>query len=393
MCRSGENAIELMDRGLAALPDWAALQPAEQQGELIIYYRKFIDRLEAASAEATRRFEKSGAYKADGALGMVPWLQNHAKLAGNDAAQHVKLARQLEELPRTGEALARGDISYGHALAMAVTAEHVGSAAVRQAERTLLKSAEEMDAGRFVTVVKSYEHQVDADAALAEANWAHRRRYLTISGPFNGLARIEGQLVPEAAAIIRSAIEPYMKPSAGDDRTAPQRAHDALVQACQRSTADGNAPRAQLIITTSADTLAAIAGAAAGELERGGTIPAETVQRLACDSAITRITGPGEREYEITHASRTIPPRLRRALIARDRHCVFPVCDRPATWCDGHHLKFWGNGGPTNLENLGLVCQAHHRKVHEDGWRLEHKDGRWIATPPIAEILARARTG
>jgi hypothetical protein len=76
MCRSVESAIELMDRGLAALPGWAALQPPEQQGELIIYYRKVIDRLEAASAEATRRFEKSGAYKADGALGMVPWLHH-----------------------------------------------------------------------------------------------------------------------------------------------------------------------------------------------------------------------------------------------------------------------------------------------------------------------------
>ena len=124
----------------------------------------------------------------------------------------------------------------------------------------------------------------------------------------------------------------------------------------------------------------------------GGTVPAETVRRLACDSAITRITGLGELEWEISHSSRTIPPATRRALVARDHHCVFPGCDRPAPWCDGHHLIFWADGGPTKLENLGLVCVPHHRKVHEEGWTLKRKDDRWIATPPPLKVLARARS-
>jgi Domain of unknown function (DUF222)/HNH endonuclease len=395
VCRPGQGPLEVIDQGLAALPAWAAQQPADQQGDLIVRCRKAIDRLEAAFAEATRRFEKSGAYKASGALGIVPWLQTNAKLAGNDAAQHVKVARQLEELPRTEEALARGDIGYGHALAMAVTAEHVGTAAVRSAEATLLQSAETMDAGRFVTVTKNFEHQVNADAALTEANWAYRQRYLVISGPFNGLARIEGQLVPEAAATIRAAMEPFLKPSKNDDRTAGQRAHDALVQVCERVQSgrpDSPAPRPHIIVTTSIDTLAGIAGAPPGQLEGGGTVPGETVRRLACDSAVTRITGLGQVESEITPAGRTIPPARRRALLARDHHCVFPGCDRPASWCQGHHLKFWGQGGPTKLDNLVLLCAAHHRKVHEEGWRLERKDDRWVATPPLQPIIPRSRT-
>ena len=395
MCRPDQVPLELIDQGLRALPDWAAQQPDDQQGELIIFCRRAIDRLEAAGAEATRRFEKSGAYKADGALGMVPWLQAKAKLAGNDAAQHLKVARQLEELPRTGEALARGEIAYGHALAMAVTAEHVGAPAVRAAEAGLLKAAETMDAGSFVTVVKGFEHRVNADAALAEANWAYRRRYLSITGPFGGLARIEGQLVPEAVATIRAAMEPFMKPSKGDDRTAGQRAHDALVQACERvaaGRADAAPPRPQLIVKCSVDTLAGIDGAPPGELEGGGLIPMETVRRLACDSAISRITGLGGLEQEITRMSRTTPPSTRRALVARDQRCVFPGCDRPAPWCQSHHVKFWAEGGPTKVENLALLCTSHHRKVHEEGWELKRHDGRWISTPPLTKVPARART-
>jgi hypothetical protein len=305
------------------------------------------------------------------------------------------VARKMEVLPRTGEALARSEIGYEHAVAMARTAEHVGSAVVRKAERTLLEAAETMDPGQLNGVVKNFEHQVDADAVLTQANRAHDRRYLQIGEPVNGLARIEGQLVPEAAASIRSAIEPFMKPTKGDERSPGQRAHDALAQAIRAksaSRADGAGPRLQLIVKASVDNLAAIAGAPAGQLQWGGTVPAETVRRMACDAAITRITGLGELEQEITHASRTIPPATRRALVARDEHCVFPGCDRPPPWCDGHHLKFWAEGGATRLENLGLVCGPHHRKVHEEGWSLQRRDGRWIATPPVLKVAPHARS-
>jgi hypothetical protein len=200
-----------------------------------------------------------------------------------------------------------------------------------------------------------------------------------------------------------------MKPRKGDERTAGQRTHDALVQALRAHAGaihdnganphahgggaiNGAGPRPLLIIKTSADSLAGIDGAPAGQLEWGGTIPAETVRRLACDSAISRIIGRGELEYETTHAARTIPPSTRRALVARDGHCVFPGCYRPAPWCDGHHLIFWADGGPTKVENLGLICGPHHRKVHEEGWQLERKDGRWVAKPPSLKIMPHARS-
>jgi hypothetical protein len=395
MCRSGENPFEQIRAGLDRIPAWLSSQPPSAMGQVSIDCQQIINRAQAASAEAIRRFEKSGAYKSDGALGIVPWLRDKAKLSGGDAAVHVQVARQLEQLPRTEEALSRGEINYQHAVAMARTAEHVGVGAVRKAEATLLKSAETMDAGRFVDVVKDFEHRVDADAAVHEANRAHARRYLTISEPVNGLAHIEGQLVAEAAATIRSAMEPFMKPRKGDERTSGQRMHDALVYVCRSAgprEENGAGPRPQLLIKVDLDTLAGLPGAAAGRLQWGGTIPTDTVRRLACDSAITRITGLGELEHEITHSTRTIPAATRRALVVRDQHCVFPGCDRPAAWCDAHHVKFWADGGSSKLENLCLLCEAHHRKVHEEGWRLERRDRRWVATPPRLKIVPHPRT-
>jgi hypothetical protein len=258
-----------------------------------------------------------------------------------------------------------------------------------------LQAAQTHDPGQFVGVTRNFEHRVDAEGALTEANQAHARRYLHLGEPQNGMVRIDGLLDAEGGATLRTALEPFMTPIKDDDRTFGQRQHDALIELCRQRASgkrDGAGPRPQLIIRASLDTLAGIPGAPAGELDGGGTVPAATVQRYACDSAVTRITGLGELEHELTHATRTIPPSTRRALEARDRHCVFEGCDRPLNWCDGHHLVWWIKGGPTTLSNLALLCRPHHRMVHEQGWTLERQDGRFKAIPPNRRVRPSSRS-
>src|SRR5438067_5819626 len=114
VCRSTDTPLDRAESAIGDVLDWVAQQPGDACGDVVIRCRKIIDRTEAASAEATRRFEKSGGYRADGALGMVPWLRDKGNMSGGQAAQHVEVARKMEELPRTGEALARGEIGYEH---------------------------------------------------------------------------------------------------------------------------------------------------------------------------------------------------------------------------------------------------------------------------------------
>jgi hypothetical protein len=309
----------------------------------------------------------------------------------------VEIARQLEKLPKTEAAFAKGDLGFQHVAVLARTAEHVGAAAIRKEEGKLLRAAQTMDPGQFTTIARNFEHQVDAAGALAEANHAYQRRYFHISEPQDGLVRLDGVLDAEGGATLRTALQRFMKPIKDDTRNYGQRSADALVelgwQGGSGSKRDGAGPRPQLIIRASLDTLTGIPGAPAGELEGGGTVPAETVQRYACDSAITRITGQGELEHELNHASRTLTASTRRALEARDRHCVFPGCTRPTSWCDGHHLVWWTRGGATALPNLALLCRPHHRMVHEEGWKLDrNKDGRFAAIPPPRPVMPSARS-
>src|SRR3989442_12912409 len=393
-----ETALEKLRVGIQAMATWIRGADGEGLGEGLIQIREAgIDPVEAIFATGVRRFDKSGEYKADGALSLTAWLRWKCRLSGGAAMERVEIARQLEKLPQTQVAFANGDVGYQHAVVMARAAEHVGAAAVRKEEASLLQAAQTMDPGQFTTVAKNFEHRVDAAGALAEANHAYQRRYFHISEPQDGLVRLDGVLDAEGGAILRSALQPFMKPVKDDTRSYGQRSADALVelgrQGSSGSKRDGAGPRPQLIIRASLDTLAGIKGAPAGELEGGGTVPAETVQRYACDSAISRITGQGELEHELNHASRTLPAPTRRALEARDRHCVFPGCTRPLTWCDAHHLVWWTRGGATALPNLALLCRPHHRMVHEEGWILERtKDGHWKARPPLHRVPANARS-
>jgi hypothetical protein len=392
-----EAAVDTLRAGVRAMAACVRETTDETLGEALIQIREAgIDPLEAVFAEGVRRFDKSGEYKADGALSVTAWLRWKCKLSGGAAAERVEIARQLERLPKTEAAFASGDLGYQHVAVMARAAEHVGAAAVRKEEASLLQAAQTMDPGQFTGVAKNFEHRMDAAGALAEANHAYQRRYFHVGEPVDGVVRVDGLLDAEGGATLRTALQAFMKPIKNDERSYGQRGADALMDLCGRgsgSKRDGAGPRPQLIIRASLDTLAGTKGAPAGELEGGGTVPAETVQRYACDSAISRITGQGELDHELNHASRTLPASTRRALESRDRHCVFPGCARPLIWCDGHHLVWWTRGGETALPNLALLCRPHHRMLHEEGWTLvRHKDGRFTAIQPPRRVMPSARS-
>ena len=397
---SRENPFDLIERGLAALPGYVARLRDADLGPVVIKTREIADRNEAVSAEAVRRFEKSGAWAADGALNMVAWLRTNGKLSGSAAMERISVARQLEQLPETAQAFQRGDVGYQHVAIMARTAEHVGTAAVRQAELTLLAAARAHDPGQFVGIAKEFECQTDQAAVLAEANRAYSRRYFHLSEPANGLVRLDGQLDAEGGAVVKTALEALMPPPGkDDDRTAGQRRADALVELARRPL-DGSklgstgGQRPHLVITASVETLAGLPGAPAARMEGVGPIPAETAQRHGCDATVSWLLGQAELENESSsHAKRQIPPSTRRALVARDRDCVFNGCHRPAAWCDGHHVRWWTRGGETKLENLALVCGRHHRMLHEEGWQIERtKSGQWVTKPPAHRVNAQARS-
>jgi hypothetical protein len=136
-------------------------------------------------------------------------------------------------------------------------------------------------------------------------------------------------------------------------------------------------------VTATLETLKGMAGAAAGEMEFSLPISSASVRRMACDSSVTRILlDPESQVIDVGRARRVVDGALRKALMVRDKHCQWPGCERPASWCDGHHILHWIDGGETNLENCVLLCRRHHRMVHEGGWQLFRADGEIVTIAP-----------
>ncbi|MET0903310.1 MAG: HNH endonuclease signature motif containing protein, partial [Acidimicrobiales bacterium] len=123
---------------------------------------------------------------------------------------------------------------------------------------------------------------------------------------------------------------------------------------------------------------------APGRTLSGTPLPGLVVRKLACDANIHRVITDGLGSIlDYGRATRSIPPAVYTSLVLRDWGCRFPGCDRPAEWCEGHHVWHWEDGGPTNLSNLVLLCSKHHHVIHLPDWRLELKpDGTLEATYP-----------
>ncbi len=69
---------------------------------------------------------------------------------------------------------------------------------------------------------------------------------------------------------------------------------------------------------------------------------------------------------EVRHASRD----QRRALRFRAggvSGCEFPGCTQ-TRFVDAHHAHWHSHEGPTDLDNLVLLCGYHHRQIHDHGW-------------------------
>ncbi len=134
---------------------------------------------------------------------------------------------------------------------------------------------------------------------------------------------------------------------------------------------EGSPSRAELRELLLAHAVALLSGPGAlASVLRTGTLP-----RPAASVSLP---------LDIGTATDTIPAHLRRAVIARDRHCRAPGCYRPPAACEVHHIIPRSRGGPTRLTSLILLCRFHHLiYVHEWGWTITlNPDGTTTATSP-----------
>ena len=198
----------------------------------------------------------------------------------------------------------------------------------------------------------------------------------------------------EAKVILEAAIQGLSapRPAEGepDHRPSGQRRMDALLEVVRRgvASADGVAttPKAELFVTVTLEDLVARSNAATvvASGEAGALVGPETARRIACDAGIVPVVlGKDGQVLDVGRRFRLFTSAQLRVLWLRDSRCTFPDCTVPASWCDGHHLRHWVDGGTTDLGNAALLCGRHHTVVHRKGYLGELVDGqvRWTLDP------------
>ncbi|MBA2337545.1 MAG: DUF222 domain-containing protein [Acidimicrobiia bacterium] len=301
-------------------------------------------------------------------MSLTRWLAVHGDLDNGHAKALVRLAATITTHPATGAAVTRGDMSHTRARILSRAAQTHPNLYERD-EATLLGFARDQTITELNHAVRYW--RLCADDTLAEASAAEQRdaAYLQASITWAGMVRFDGLLDPETGEAVLAALDAATPPPVdGEMRPASNRRAEALGAICEQwlrnGTIDGGL-RAAVTLTVDLDTLQGRPGRHC-ELTHTGPVTAETARRILCDADVARVITQGASEIlDLGRATRVPSPALRKALNLRDGHCRFRGCDRPAVWCDVHHVVHWLRGGTTCLENVKLLCRHHHVMVHE----------------------------
>jgi hypothetical protein len=190
-------------------------------------------------------------------------------------------------------------------------------------------------------------------------------------------------------------------PATGDYLPLAERLAGALVDLVRTDPGGGTSRPPTVVVHCDVGLLAGEAdGTSVGAVEGVGPIGAEVIRRLACDAQLRLALEADGVTLDLGRARRTPSAALVREVMRRDQMCRFPGCSA-RRFLQIHHVTWWENGGPTDLDNLAAHCARDHHRIHHGGWRVEGKangelrytapDGRTLVSVPDPNWTAPTR--
>ncbi len=218
------------------------------------------------------------------------------------------------------------------------------------------------------------------------------------------MSRLSGWLDPEARAYVE-AVEAAVRPgrhrpdepasdvSARDERSSPQRLHDAThawsEEPASRPVSLGKhrgAPVTVIVTATLAELNQAVDAVndpnvsmpAPARTGGGSSLPMRDLIRMASDAIpyLAVFEDHTQRPLYLGRARRVASADQRLICYARDRGCTHPDCTEPGYHCEVHHAQEWSDGGPTDADNLFFACGPHHSLIGQRRRRTQLRRGR-----------------
>jgi hypothetical protein len=284
-------------------------------------------------------------------------------------AERMRVAEALAQLGEIREALRGGEVSWS-------AAREVTRVAVPETEGEWLDAVRGKRAGDVQDLV-SGRRPGQRPSDPADPRLRRHGVHLDFSG--------------ETYAMFRELIRVKRKED-------PSLSEDEILRAAFRSALggpgdDGRAPY-QVAITRCDDCGRVWQEARGQSIE----LTPEAAERIRCDEQVigdpSQVGRAGDRSH-VGRASQQIPPAMRRQVMRRDKgRCRVPGC-RNATFLDVHHVILREEGGRHEMENLAVLCEGHHTRMHEGrlhaerdgaGLRFFHPDGTEYGAAPSTEM-------
>ncbi|MBY3987683.1 DUF222 domain-containing protein [Rhodococcus fascians] len=353
--------------------------------------------------------------------GPAGWLTSTTLLTPSKATKIVALARGLKNFPDIADAVNTGVMSVDHAALILTFAETPPKNLPQQGRdiaRTAMITAATGPGARTDKIREAITKLEDTYGSDKPPPEDTDRNELFASKTLNGRLVAKMDFDAITGEKLLTALSPLTEPRPAadgtqDDRSPAKRRADAFghildryLATSNRPTEGGEKPHVNLHVrlqdlqsqssqnnsditddeTTRAaaesdtDPVAADRGAyrdlfgdgtSVGWLPWMGPLSRNTSRQLACDCILTAIVmDENGNPLNLARTARTVTAKQKRALTARDHGCAFPGCGKPAAWTEGHHIWHWADGGPTDMDNLVLLCGFHHRLIHHSDWEV-----------------------
>ncbi len=296
------------------------------------------------------------------------------------ASSDVKLAVSLsEDFPATLEALIAGEITSGHARVI----DRVAGKPDYRSEEVVLGDAKAVPADLLSRYALRRERVEVRDYTKYQQQRLDRRGFMAQEpdGSWMMFAHFDymaGRRVSMAWAKMAEAFRREEKPDS--KVTYLQRNADALVQLITRDGPQRAAP-ASLLIISEYDSASGEFGQP--RLDDGQPVPPEELARLVADADVYAAFADADGQpLWLGRSQRSASLTQRIMLAARDGGCV--GCKAPSERCEAHHIQHWSDNGPTDIDNLAMLCPGCHHLVHDCNWQICREPlGRYrIKAPP-----------
>ena len=299
------------------------------------------------------------------------------------AMQPFKRGAAIVAMPSFGEALASGSVSAAHVdvVASAITKlDPIEQARFTVRDEFLAGVAQRTTPGEFARTVRTEmlrcQRGDGIDLLQRQRNATYLKSWVDQT---SGMWCLHGEFDPETGARLSGRLSRTIEKlfhdatpeNAPSDPIGKQHHLRALALAAM---IDGNGAKGGGVdMSILIDATSLLSGKHPGsiiEFDMPIDLPIETVRRMACTADVTPIiVGADGVHLHLGATTRLANRAQRQALRAMYRGCAIPGCCVAWDYVVIHHLKYFRNGGPTDIENLLPLCTKHHHYAHEGGWQ------------------------